>query len=200
MKHMLKDFFDLERWLLEEIDSTLPDTEVEMIEEVPLVKERGTSLEGFKGNIKMREILLGQAFNPRYRMTGSLTPKLVDAYIRRVLNQEAYYYLYQKDLQTGRCFFKRIRLDHKDIYQAYVTMEDRGEEFDWDMDKFGRAPFLRVDQFHLKIDNYREDPALIQLVKEFRAQGHLPFYIVEIPEGVNYTICRTPGCEWLIQT
>lgn len=201
---MLKDPdpFEMEQWLLEEIDSAQPEIEISEsdLEAASLLKELEGELEDFEDEGKMREILVGQGFNPQYRVSGSLTPKLVDAHIRRVLKSEAYYYLYMRDSKRNRYFFKRIELDHPAIYRAYVSFHDRGKEFNWDLSQLGRVPLIRLDQYHLKIENYRENLALIQLVKEFREQGHMPFYIVEIPEDANYTICRTPGCEWLIRS
>ena len=196
---MLHDPLEMEKWLLEEIDSVKPEAVEDGFEEALLLNESEESLADFEDEVKMREILLGQGFNPQYRVSGSLTPKLVDAHIKRILKSEPYYYLYMRDQRTHRYFFKRIELDHPAIYRAYVSFHNRGKEFNWDISQLGKVPLIRLDQYHLKIENYRENLELIQLVKEFREQGHMPFYIVEIPENTNYTICRTPGCEWLIR-
>lgn len=148
---------------------------------------------------RMREILVGQGFNPDYRVTGSLTPKLIDAYLRRVKKVTPFYYLYMRDLTTGRYFFKQVPLEHPNIYRAYVGLVDRGDSFTWPLAQLNQVPLIKVSQYHLHIENYRENLDLIQLVKEFRAQGHLPFYIVELPENKDYTIYRTLGCEWVVE-
>lgn len=209
MSKMRTDFFEMEKLLLEEVDydnTRLLDEQAteehpsEEADEMSLVEKESNTLTDFEDEVKMREILLGQGFHPEYRVGGSLTPQLVDAYIKRVLGGDPYYYVYMREPKKQRYFFKRVELDHPFIYRAYVSFGDRGKEFNWDISILEAVTMIPIEQFHLKIENYRENPDLIQLVKEFREQGHLPFYIVEIPEDMNYTIYRTTGCEWLIRT
>lgn len=110
------------------------------------------------------------------------------------------------ELQGRECYFFGHNLKEKSIYHS-VTLEAASKEFclyvfDVPNPNDYEENELYKDHYIYSGDFDRDDPILVQVVEELGEESsgsYAKLKIVEIPDGIEYTIKEYDGTEWVAE-